>query len=310
MYKEEPKLLILGSSDSGKSTLLKQLKILHGGGFGQNEKNSSKRAIQTSLIDCIVGLIYSDEKESSEMGNRAQQKYIPLADFHAAWFSGESEITPEAREMLISAWTDSWVREQFDKQAANYPDTIMHQFVPSNEDILNLRTVTQSVSDTIFTVQKKNVHFIDVSGLKHHRSSWLSYFDDVHSILFVVSLSGYNQNMAEDASVNRMADSLVLFEQMANHTMLKKKDFVLFLNKRDLFEKKIKKIPLSQYFPDYTGRSAAADLPAGKEGSVSQGIKYIEKKFRSQIAEGRYMLSHITCCTDTKSMSVIINSLL
>ncbi|KAJ3335088.1 hypothetical protein HDU91_002371, partial [Kappamyces sp. JEL0680] len=60
-------------------------------------------------------------------------------------------------------------------------------------DILKLRTVTQSISDTVFKVQSKNIHFIDVSGLKHHRKAWLSYFDDVHSILFVVSLSSYDQ---------------------------------------------------------------------------------------------------------------------
>ncbi|KAJ3350642.1 hypothetical protein HDU91_006221, partial [Kappamyces sp. JEL0680] len=35
--KLEPRILILGTSDSGKSTLIKQLKIMHGGGFTKDE---------------------------------------------------------------------------------------------------------------------------------------------------------------------------------------------------------------------------------------------------------------------------------
>lgn len=34
---KDPKVLLLGSSDSGKSTLLKQFKILHKGGFEKDE---------------------------------------------------------------------------------------------------------------------------------------------------------------------------------------------------------------------------------------------------------------------------------
>ncbi len=182
--------------------------------------------------------------------------------------------------------------------------------VPTNEDILNLRVITQAITDTVFPTKKKNVHFIDVSGLKHHRTQWLSYFDEVHSILFVASLSCFDQKMVEDPSVNRMADSLVLFEQMANHKLLQSKDFVLFLNKKDLYEKKIKNVELSKFFPEYNGRQLSYVELVGKPHSISQGIKFIEKKFRSQIKEGRYMLSHVTCATDTKSMSIIINSLL
>jgi hypothetical protein len=68
--------------------------------------------------------------------------------------------------------------------------------------------------------------------------------------------------LAEDPTVNRMADSLVLFEQMANHKLLTKTPFVLFLNKKvlalrssskDLFKKKIKIKSLTITFPDYSG---------------------------------------------------------
>ena len=35
--KKDPRILILGTADSGKSTLVKQLKIIHGGGFSEKE---------------------------------------------------------------------------------------------------------------------------------------------------------------------------------------------------------------------------------------------------------------------------------
>jgi hypothetical protein len=59
--------------------------------------------------------------------------------------------------------------------------------------------------------------------------------------------------MIEDPTVNRMADALVLFEQTCKHPMLIKKNFVLFLNKKDLYEKKVHNVSISTYFPDYTG---------------------------------------------------------
>ncbi|KAJ3306050.1 hypothetical protein HDV03_000587 [Kappamyces sp. JEL0829] len=173
-------------------------------------------------------------------------------------------------------------------------------YKPSHEDILKLRTVTQSISDTVFKVQSKNIHFIDVSGLKHHRKAWLSYFDDVHSILFVVSLSSYDQVLVEDPSVNRMADALVLFEQITNHPLLKKIDIILFFNKKDLFEVKAKKILVKEFFPEYKGR----------DGSVSQTAEFFRKKFLSQCAVDRNINTHVTCCTDTKGMEVIIASIL
>lgn len=114
----------------------------------------------------------------------------------------------------------------------NWERCSSESFVPTNEDVLKLRTVTQSVIEHNFTVKGKKIHFFDVSGLVHHRKTWLSYFSDVHSVMFVASLSSYNQTLVEDSSVNQMSDSLVLFEQMVNHPLLLKKDIVLFLNKR------------------------------------------------------------------------------
>jgi guanine nucleotide-binding protein G(i) subunit alpha len=120
--------------------------------------------------------------------------------------------------------------------------------------MLNLRIPTQAISDTVLKIQHTKFHFFDVSGLKHHRSYWVPYFQNATTIVFVVSLSSYNQNMIEDPTMNRMADSIVLFDHIGNHDLLKHTNIVLFLNKRDIYGKKVKKIPIETYFPDYNGK--------------------------------------------------------
>ncbi len=62
-YLLEPKVLILGSSDSGKSTLLKQLKLVHGAGFNEEERKLSKIGIVKNILDAIAN-IYSECQNS------------------------------------------------------------------------------------------------------------------------------------------------------------------------------------------------------------------------------------------------------
>ncbi|KAJ3301707.1 Guanine nucleotide-binding protein G(t) subunit alpha-2 [Kappamyces sp. JEL0829] len=312
-YKKDPKLLLLGSSDSGKSTLLKQLKILHGGGFSDAEKLIYKERIIQGMFWAVSHLIaLLDDFESLDIA----KSYIDLVEHcDAVKERGSLAVTPRSIERLLKAWKEPRIAQVWQTTTHYLPDSTSYYFdehqrilapgyTPSNQDILNLRTITQSVSDTVFRIRKKNLHVIDVSGLSHHRTTWMSYFEDVNSILYVAPLSAYDQTMLEEIGVNRMVDSIVLFGDMVNHPLLKNKFFILFLNKKDLYEKKIKNSHIVDYFPQYKGA----------KGSVSQGIKYFDFKFRDQVKNKHMkenkLSTHITCCTDTKIMHRIISTVL
>ena len=51
-----------------------------------------------------------------------------------------------------------------------------------------------------------------------------------------------------------MHESMKLFDSICNNKWFTETSIILFLNKKDLFEKKITKSPLTICFPDYTGR--------------------------------------------------------
>lgn len=50
-----------------------------------------------------------------------------------------------------------------------------------------------------------------------------------------------------------MHESLKLFDSICNNKWFTDTSIILFLNKKDLFEEKIKKSPLTICFPEYTG---------------------------------------------------------
>lgn len=52
-----------------------------------------------------------------------------------------------------------------------------------------------------------------------------------------------------------MAESLILFESVINSRWFLRTSIILFLNKIDLFRAKLPRVPLEQYFPEYSGNS-------------------------------------------------------
>ncbi|KAJ3319537.1 hypothetical protein HDV06_006270 [Boothiomyces sp. JEL0866] len=289
-YIKQPKLLILGSSDSGKSTLLKQMKIMHGNGFTEEEVKKASLCIKYNILTAIYDLLLVLE--------RCEKKYQDFIAFYSAWPEKTVIIPDDIANQVKQIWNEPEIQSCFqEKRSEIYLD---NSHVPTNNDILMVRSVTQHVCETVFTIKNRTIRFYDVSGLVHHRKFWLSYFDHVHTVLFVMSLASYDQYLMEDPTINRMVDALVLFEQMVNHKLLQKQNFVLFMNKKDIYETKIKKVLISSYFPEYSD----------KPYSVSKGVAFFKKKFMSQVKVEKSVVSHVTCATDTMSMKVVLDAMM
>lgn len=97
------------------------------------------------------------------------------------------------------------------------------------------------------------LRIVDVGGQKSERKKWAFVFEGVKAIIYCIDLASYDQKLREDGVTNRMIDSINVFKDICNNKWLQKSDVILFLNKKDLFEKKIKKVPLSVCFPDCNG---------------------------------------------------------
>ena len=64
-------------------------------------------------------------------------------------------------------------------------------------------------------------------------------------------MSEYDLVLEEDKSVNRMHESMKLFGTICNNKWFEMAAIVLFLNKKDLMESKLKSINFKDFYPDY-----------------------------------------------------------
>ena len=78
-------------------------------------------------------------------------------------------------------------------------------YVPTEQDIVHCRARTIGITETLFQLRDHEMLMVDVGGQKSERRKWIHCFQDVTSILFLVSLSGYDQCLVEDKDAVRTA---------------------------------------------------------------------------------------------------------
>jgi guanine nucleotide-binding protein G(i) subunit alpha len=95
-----------------------------------------------------------------------------------------------------------------------------------------------------------------------------------------------------------MHESLKLFEETINSSWFERTPVILFLNKIDLFEKKIATKDLKCCFPNY------------EDGcNLDKAQKYILAKFlEKNRGDTRAVYSHFTCATSTENIIVVFKA--
>ncbi|KAA8581351.1 hypothetical protein FQN60_002932 [Etheostoma spectabile] len=199
------KILLLGAGESGKSTFLKQMRIIHGQDFDQQAREDFRATIYSNVIKGVRVLVDAREKLHIPWGDPENQKHgDSLMAFNtrsAKMANGQLE-TPVFLQYLpaIKAlWDDSGIQNAYDRRRE-------------------------------FQLGESVKYFLD-------------NLDKLGELVLM-----------EDRQTNRLRESLDIFETIVNNRVFVNVSIILFLNKTDLLEEKVKSVPLKDYFAEYTGQ--------------------------------------------------------
>ncbi|KAK9896138.1 heterotrimeric G-protein alpha subunit (G-alpha, GPA3) [Cystobasidium minutum MCA 4210] len=303
-YRKECKILLLGSGESGKSTIVKQMKIIHQNGYTKDELVLCRATVYKNVMDSAQALVMALRKFNMDPVEGVNRHYADkILDYR---LESHSNLNEEIVKAIESLWHDPIIPSVLDRSSEFYlMDSASYFFdevarigapdyVPNETDVLRARTKTTGISETKFRSGQLSIHMFDVGGQRSERKKWIHCFEAVTSIIFCVALSEYDQVLLEESGQNRMAESLVLFESVINSRWFLRTSVILFLNKIDLFKVKLPKVPLDKYFPEYTG---GAD--------VNKAAKYILWRF-TQLNRARLSIyPHLTQATDTGNIRLV-----
>lgn len=82
-------------------------------------------------------------------------------------------------------------------------------YLPTDQDILRSRVKTTGITETMFRVGELTYRLFDVGGQRSERKKWIHCFENVTALVFLVSLSEYDQMLYEDESVVRRFASIL-----------------------------------------------------------------------------------------------------
>ncbi|KAI5293973.1 hypothetical protein KEM52_004927 [Ascosphaera acerosa] len=297
------KILLLGAGESGKSTIIKQMRIIHTGGFPEDERRQTKAVIYSNLV--VAFKVILDIMETARVGFTLEQSESfasLIKDTEPDVDVDEAFADLAIKNAMTGLWDDGGVQQAV-ARGHDYFESIDRLFepnwLPNNNDMLHARLRTTGITETLFELEHANFRMMDVGGQRSERKKWIHCFEGVNCLLFMVALSGYDQCLLEDQTANQMHEAMMLFEALVNGDWFKTKPVILFLNKVDLFKAKLDKSPIHRHFPDF-------QCP---EGNYAVASAYFADKFKNMARlPDREVYHHFTNATDTTLLSVTMKS--
>jgi len=229
---------------------------------------------------------------------------------HCANMDLSDKLSPEIVSTLKFFWDLDVVKQKHRESNIGHVNEMAHyyfdeldriaadSFIPTDIDILRSRGRTTGISEITYNIQGVNFTLVDVGGQRSERKKWIHCFQDVTCLIFCVAMSEYDMTLIEDDSVNRMHESIMLFEEICNCRWFHDISIILFLNKSDVFSEKITRVDMNTCFPEYTGGC-----------NVKEGTKFVKAKFQSlNHNQTKTIYSHVTNATNTQNIQHVFAS--
>ncbi|CAK5108057.1 unnamed protein product [Meloidogyne enterolobii] len=180
------KLLLLGAGESGKSTILKQMRILHKDGFSRQDLELIKPVVICNTIHSMLAILRAMFHLHIDYGDpeRLKDSQLVFATIHA----NREELTDELVDAMQRLWKDEGVQEcfrrsneyQIDDSAKYFLDNLArlgaHNYMPTEQDLLRTRIKTSGITEVLFELKGLTFRVIDVGGQRSERKKVYNSF--------------------------------------------------------------------------------------------------------------------------------------
>ncbi|KAF9076945.1 heterotrimeric G-protein alpha subunit, GPA3-like protein [Rhodocollybia butyracea] len=306
-FKRESKVLVLGSSSSGKSEIMKQMRIIHGSGLESTERAAYRNIVYRNVLDSAQAIIVAMGTFGTDCTVYSNRE---LAENIMDYKLDETKVfpfSPEIADAIHKVWRDPVMSKLIDEHGSEFylVNSALYflgevlriglpNYLPTETDILRAHEKSTGITEARLTMGALSIHLIDVGNQRSERRKWIHYFESVISIIFCVSLSEYDQVLLEERNQNQLMESLLLFESIVNSRWFLRTSIILLLTDIDVFKRKLPKVPLERYFPEYTGGN-----------DINKAVKYILWKFMLVNRARLNIYPHLTHATDITNLHLV-----
>ncbi|KAJ7864614.1 guanine nucleotide binding protein, alpha subunit [Mycena olivaceomarginata] len=260
--KKECSLLMLGSGDSGKSTIRKQLIE---DSFTTKDFLAFRPMIHKAVLDFVQAVVSALHAPGLEQLLAERHQHLPEVILAA---KSEEPLSSEIANAIEAIWRDPVVVRVLEEHQNGFylMDSALYfvrevqrlaqtGYIPTEEDVLRTAAQTQSTGRTEIRVDMSGItlRIVDLGDQQSEWKKWIHSVEGVTSVIFCVPLSDYDE--LEENGQNRMRRLLALFDSIINDPYFARTSIILFLTKIDVFRDKVTtgKAPLERHFPEYTG---------------------------------------------------------
>ncbi|XP_022625514.1 guanine nucleotide-binding protein subunit alpha-11-like [Seriola dumerili] len=302
----ELKLLLLGTGESGKSTFIKQMRIIHGSGYSEADRKGFTRLVFQNIVTAIQALIQA--MKTLEIDFIDDQNIRHAETLRKVEVEQVSTLADLQVDAIRRVWNDHGVQRCYDRRrefqlsdSAKYYLNDLERiteplYIPTQQDILRVRVATTGIIEYPFDLSKVIFRMVDVGGQRSERRKWIHCFENVTSIIYLAALSEYDQVLYESENDNRLKESLALFKTILSYPWFHESSTILFLNKTDLLNEKISQSHLANYFPAFSG--PPCDVESAKKFILQMYVEH-------HSGHHKPLYSHYTCATDTDNIRIV-----
>ena len=299
------KMVVLGLKGAGVSTIVRQTKVVFLSGFTSEERAQFSRCIQEYTVYTMNKLLDVSQSEKVEISDSAKTFALQALSARDELLSSDKCFNEQFVESFSSLWKECSIRStqrvlkcalitegSFEGSMAyfleNYQRICSRDYSPTEQDILQLPH-RQSFTTTQFLLNRREWRITNSSiHLESKSHKWLQLFDGVDTLTFVVALDSFDE--FEDGQ-NKLHQALDMIEFVTNQQQFRHHTVAVLLNKRDLFQSKLRQIHFSVCFPLYQG-----------DNSYTNCLEHLIEKLYLRDKTPGNLYVHATCAVDTTNI--------